>query len=280
MALGRGLDTLLGEVELSYDKVTKKYDTIFDLNLDEIHLNPKQPRKEFNETKLKELSNSIKTNGLLQPIVVIQDNEKYILVSGERRLRASKMANLPTIKAIILDTNISRLRELALIENIQREDLNIIELAICYNELIKEHNLTHEELAKNVSKSRTHITNTLRLLNLSDYVKEYIIDQKISAGHGKVLVGLDEKQQKIIVDSIINQNLSVRETELLIKSFKTRGITSTSKKTNLDLKPLDSIVKRFENDNLKVKISDKYIKIDITSQEDIEKFLGYFDAID
>jgi ParB family chromosome partitioning protein len=275
MALGRGLDSLLGEVELSYDEITKKYDSILEVDIDDIKPNPKQPRKEFDQDKLKELSNSIKNNGLLQPIVLLED-DGYILVSGERRLRASKMAGFKSIKAIVLDVDISKLRELAIIENIQREDLNIIDLALSYEELIKEYNLTHDDLAKKLSKSRTSITNSLRLLNLNDYVKGKILEQKISAGHAKILVSLDDEKQKLVTDSIIGQNLSVRETENLIRSMKTQKQEIVEPKKTFDFKPLDSVIKRFKNDNLNIKIDKNCIKIDISSQEDIERFLKYF----
>ena len=186
--LGKGLGTILSEIGQNYESQFKEviddeaYESISELDVELIDPNPYQPRKYFDEEKLQELAESIKQHGLLQPIVVIEHNERYILVAGERRLRAAKIAKLQTIKAIIAQVELDelRLRELALIENIQRENLNPIELALSYKELLEVHNLTHEELAKIVNKSRSQITNTLRLLNLSDYSKEALLQNKIT----------------------------------------------------------------------------------------------------
>ncbi len=211
--LGKGLGTILSEIGQNYESQFKEviddeaYESISELDVELIDPNPYQPRKYFDEEKLQELAESIKQHGLLQPIVVIEHNERYILVAGERRLRAAKIAKLQTIKAIIAQVELDelRLRELALIENIQRENLNPIELALSYKELLEVHNLTHEELAKIVNKSRSQITNTLRLLNLSDYSKEALLQNKITQGHAKILVNLPESKQQTIVDSIIAQ---------------------------------------------------------------------------
>ena len=232
MALGRGLGDILSEVEEAYEKDLSDIGGSFELEargarveellLESISPNPFQPRKHFDEQSLKELSQSIIEHGLLQPIVVIEKEEGYLLIAGERRLRASKLANLTHIKAIIADVKIDeiRLRELALIENIQRENLNAIELAHSYAELLEVHNITHDDLSLVVHKSRSQITNTIRLLNLSLYVQNFLIEGKISQGHAKVLVGLDEPTQKIIIDSVIGQKLSVRETENMVKRYK------------------------------------------------------------
>ena len=167
MALGRGLGELLGEVEIAYENSTSGVNQgIRKIDVSLVKPNPNQPRKIFDEEKLHELSESIKEHGLLQPIVVIENTDgTFTLIAGERRLRAHKLANLEQIKAIVVDEDELKLRELALIENIQRDDLNIIELAFCYAQLLNEHNITHEELSKKVFKSRTSITNTLRLYN-------------------------------------------------------------------------------------------------------------------
>lgn len=173
MALGRGLGELLGEVETAYENSTgSSRSGVKNIDVSSIKANPNQPRKIFDEEKLRELSESIKEHGLLQPVVVIQNDEGgYTLIAGERRLRAHKLANFDKIKAVIIDADELKLRELALIENIQRDDLNVIELAYCYAQLLNEHSITHEELSKKVSKSRTSITNTLRLLQLNSYVQ-------------------------------------------------------------------------------------------------------------
>lgn len=282
MALGRGLGELLGEVESAYvSNNTNDYNSkIVDLDLSLIQANPNQPRKIFDEEKLQELSSSILEHGLLQPITVIQnEDDSFTLVSGERRLRAHKLANLQNIKAIVLDIDTFKLRELALIENIQRDDLNIVELAYSYAQLINEHNLTHEELSKKVFKSRTSITNTLRLLQLSSYVQQFLANNKISAGHAKIMLGLNDNEQKMVCDSIIGQKLSVRETEKLVKDLKekTNPKVKTSKKLNtFDFEPLTNLVSKLQSSDLKVKAEKNYFKIEINSQEDIEKISSYF----
>ncbi len=222
LALGRGLGAILGEVEKAYENdLNDNSDLVVELDIHSIKPNPFQPRKHFDTTALEELASSIKEHGLLQPILVFADDEEgYSLIAGERRLRASKLAGFSTIKAIIVDIKTERLREVALIENIQREDLNPIDLAQSYKELIEDYGITHEELAKKISKSRTQITNTLRLLTLSLEVQEQLLEGKITQGHAKVLVGLAPEEQKVALDSIIGQRLSVRETESLIKNLK------------------------------------------------------------
>lgn len=288
-ALGRGLGELLGEVETAYEQNnhTPKENSnisnsIVEIDVSSIEPNPTQPRKVFDEQKLKELSKSIVKHGIIQPITVIKndDPDSYILIAGERRLRASKLAGLDTIKAIILTLEELQMREIALIENIQREDLNIIELAYSYAQLINEHNLTHEELAEKVAKSRTSITNTLRLLSLSVYTQQMLSSDKISAGHAKVMIGLDDEQQKIIVDTIIGQKLSVRETEKLVRDMKNPSIKkSNTTVPEFNLEPLDEIAEKFKSNDLKVKITSKYIKIDISSQDDIDLISKYFSTL-
>lgn len=220
-ALGRGLDALLGEVGEAYENESSAQNSVVEIPLESIEPNPYQPRKHFDDDTLKELAESIKKDGLIQPVIVVEDGlDGYILVAGERRFRASKLAKMESIKAIVLDITKEQMQQYALIENIQREDLNPIELAQSYEALIKLHGVTHEELASIIHKSRTHITNTLRLLNLSKKTQEALVQKKISAGHAKVLVGLEEKDQMTMVNSIIGQKLSVREVENIIKGMK------------------------------------------------------------
>lgn len=224
LAMGRGLGAILAETAEAYEQsMSDNSSLVLELDVDVIKPNPYQPRKTFDSQKLEELSESILEHGLLQPIVVYDNGDgDYILIAGERRLRASKLAGLSNIKAIVAEIDFKHMRELALIENIQREELNAIELALSYQELLQEHNITHEELSKRISKSRTQITNTLRLLQLSDEIKQMLIDDKISQGHAKMLVTLEEKEQKLVADSIIGQKLNVRDTESLIKQMKNR----------------------------------------------------------
>ncbi|EAI5638764.1 ParB/RepB/Spo0J family partition protein [Campylobacter coli] len=222
----RGLSTLMGDVgevysrELGLDK-----NQVSLVEISKITPNPFQPRKTFDEAALNELANSIKEHGLIQPIIVLKKNDSFILVAGERRLRATQILGKENILAFVSDSDESKLRELALIENIQRENLNPIELANSYKDLIEVYNITQENLAELIHKSRTQITNTLRLLNLDPKTQDLIASSKISQGHAKVLVGLDKEDEKVLVDSILGQKLSVRDTERLVQKVKNKENT-------------------------------------------------------
>ncbi|EAL4995334.1 chromosome partitioning protein ParB [Campylobacter coli] len=222
----RGLSTLMGDVgevysrELGLDK-----NQVSLIEISKITPNPFQPRKTFDEIALNELANSIKEHGLIQPIIVLKKNDSFILVAGERRLRATQILGKENILAFVSDSDESKLRELALIENIQRENLNPIELANSYKDLIEVYNITQENLAELIHKSRTQITNTLRLLNLDSKTQDLIASGKISQGHAKVLVGLDKEDEKVLVDSILGQKLSVRDTERLVQKVKNKENT-------------------------------------------------------
>lgn len=220
--MGRGLGAILSETAEAYEQnLSDNSSLVLELDIDIIKPNPYQPRKTFKQESLQELADSIKEHGLLQPVVVYDSGDgDYVLIAGERRLRASKLAKLSNIKAIVADIDMKKMRELAIIENIQREELNPIELAISYKELLDEYNITHEELSNRINKSRTQITNTLRLLNLSQDIQDMLIEDKITQGHAKMLVTLSNKEQKLVADSIIGQKLSVRDTEQLIKNIK------------------------------------------------------------
>ena len=270
-SLGRGLGDILGEVAQAYEKEVPQSE-IVEIPIESIRKNPYQPRREFDPKSLQELAESIKEHGLLQPIVVIEDIDGFMLIAGERRLRACKLAGIEKIKAVVADIDKSRFREYALIENIQRENLKPLELAHSYKELLEEHGITHEELARIVKKSRAHITNTLRLLSLSDYTKEALQKQKISAGHAKILVGLDEEQQRVIVDSIVGQKLSVRETEKLVQK-KSVTKSDSDKKSKFDLA---KVLKKLREQGFDAKISSQSVTIRFGSQEDIDKFLQIF----
>jgi len=287
MALGRGLGEILSEVEEAYEKDLSDIDSfelesqgarVAELDLDSITPNPFQPRKHFDEVALKELSQSIKEHGLLQPIVVIEKEDGYLLIAGERRLRAHKLAKINSIKAIIVDAGIDdiKLRELALLENIQRENLNAIELANSYAELIEVHNITHDDLSSVVHKSRSQITNTMRLLSLSKYVQEQLVLGKVSQGHAKVLVGLDEKKQKVVINSIMGQKLSVRETENMVKGYKV-GISVKSIKSKQV-----GLLEKYKNKfqlllPFRYKIKSKSIEISFQNEKEIELFLELFE---
>ncbi len=271
--LGRGLGAILSEVTEAYEKeIDIDENKILELDIDTIRVNPYQPRKTFDEKSLKELAESIKKHGLLQPIVVIEDIDGYMLIAGERRLRASKIAGLEKIKAIIVDIEEDKYRELALIENIQREDLDPIDLALSYKALIEDYGITHEELSNIVHKSRTHITNTLRLLSLSKYAQKALKEKRISTGHAKVLVNLDEEKQKILVDSIIGQKLSVREIENIVRKEKKRE-NKTEKIDGLDLSEVSKVMKK---SGFSYKIKDNKLTIIFENSDQISYFLQSF----
>ncbi|SMC09944.1 ParB/RepB/Spo0J family partition protein [Nitratiruptor tergarcus] len=272
-SLGRGLGAILGEVAEAYEKEVPQSEVV-EIAIDEIRKNPYQPRRKFDEDSLQELASSIREHGLLQPIVVIEDLDGYMLIAGERRLRACKLAGFEKIKAVVAKIDKNRYREFALIENIQRENLHPLELAYAYKELLEEYGITHEELADIVKKSRVHITNTLRLLSLGTYAKEALEKGKISAGHAKILVGLDEKDQKILVDSIIGQKLSVRETEKLAQKKK----KNVTKSDNVKISELDfqDLKKHLRKSGFRVKTSKNRVVLEFVSQEDVDKFMQYF----
>jgi ParB family chromosome partitioning protein len=274
--LGRGLDALLGEMDEAYENEGSQRDVVLDIPLKDIRPNPFQPRKSFDETALAELADSIKNDGLLQPVVVTEDIDGYILIAGERRFRASKLAKLKEIRAIVLNSDEQKMRQFALIENIQREELNSVELAEAYNELLKLHKITHDELASMIHKSRAHITNTLRLLQLSSKTQKALIEKKISAGHAKVLVGLDEKEQQLMVNSIIGQKLSVRDVESMIKSMRTTQLSSTQKEEKRSaVLDFSEIKERIDSFGIKITNSKNRIVLEFATQEEIEEFLSH-----
>ncbi|HEG5701692.1 TPA: ParB/RepB/Spo0J family partition protein [Campylobacter jejuni] len=241
----RGLSSLISDMDTVYSKelgFDKNQSTM--IEIDQISPNPFQPRKNFDQEALDELANSIKEFGLIQPIIVFKKNNKFILIAGERRLRAVKALGKKEILAFIADIDENKLRELALIENIQRENLNPIELANSYKDLMQVHKITQENLAELIHKSRTQITNTLRLLNLDIRTQELIASGKISQGHAKVLVGLDQKDEKMLVDSIIGQKLNVRDTEKIVKKIKNNE-SLPSQEFEDEIKKLKQILNRF-----------------------------------
>ena len=277
-ALGRGLGELLGEIEEAYDNEISPSKSVLEIPLNNIKVNPFQPRKHFDEKALAELSESIKRHGLLQPIVVVEQMDEYVLIAGERRLRASKMAKTKTIKAVVVSASEEEMRELALIENIQREELNAIELAKSYEELINIHEITQDELSSIIHKSRSQITNTLRLLQLSPKAQKAIIEKQISAGHAKVMVNLTSKDQNVLVDSIIGQKLSVREVEKMVKHMKGSSVSSSSsdkkeKKDPLNMKKLTSAL---DDELINYEIKDNKVTFSFSNEEEIATFTKFF----
>jgi ParB family chromosome partitioning protein len=285
MALGRGLSAILDEVGQAYEHEMQSGHRDFvgeirEVPVELISPNPYQPRKNFDKDALLELSESIKKHGLLQPIVVIEKGDNYLLVAGERRLKAHQLAGLEKIKVIIADVDIDevKLRELALIENIQREDLNAIELAHSYDELIKVYDITHDKLANIVSKSRSQITNTIRLLSLCDYVQKKLIDGEISQGHAKILVGFSNGEQKILVDTIIGQKLSVREAEAIAKNKKQKQMGNENSINRQKKESKDFIIQHKDILSKKLpfpfKVKEEKLEIKFKNEEEFKKFLS------
>ena len=217
-ALGRGLEELFFNEPIAYDKVEEKIITetpseeIVNVKISELRSNPYQPRKVFDEAALQELASSIKEHGVFQPIIVKKSIKGYEIIAGERRVKASQIAGLEEIPAIIREFNDTEMMEIALLENLQRENLNAIEESMAYKKLLETLGLTQEELAKRLGKSRSHITNMLGLLNLPEEIQTQISDKKISMGHARVLSKLDNKeQQQELAEKVISEGLSVRK---------------------------------------------------------------------
>ena len=226
--LGRGLSALIPDISTEIDKKD-----IITIDLKNIYPNQDQPRRVFDEEKIKILSESIKNYGVLQPIVLKPDDKgKYMIIAGERRYRASKLARKSDIPAVIKDIPMKDIMEIALIENLQREELNPIEEALAYRSLIKNYEVTQEEISEAVGKSRPHITNTLRLLNLQQKIMDMIDQGQITAGHGKALLRVnDENLQLELANKVIAEELSVRATEALAKKICEDNIKEVPKKS-------------------------------------------------
>jgi ParB family chromosome partitioning protein len=239
-ALGRGLSALLNDpsndIKSVQDKnADKVIGNIVELDITAIEVNPFQPRTTFNEEALRELASSIKELGVIQPITVRKlDFNKYQLVSGERRFRASKLIGLTTIPSYIRIANDQESLEMALVENIQRQDLDPIEIALSYQRLIDEINLTQEQMSERVGKKRSTIANYLRLLKLDPIIQTGIRDGFISMGHGRAIINIDDQSEQLdIYEKILTNKLSVRDTEELVRNFK--GITETAKPAKEEL---------------------------------------------
>lgn len=242
--LGRGLGALIQDNNL------KENDKLINtINLNLIKPNKKQPREYFDEKKISQLAESIKEHGIIQPLVLKKDGEVYTIIAGERRWRAAKSIGLSEVPAVIVDATEKDLLEISLIENIQREDLNPIEEAKAYKRLLDDFNLTQEELAKRVGKSRVAITNCMRLLNLDERVQDYLIDEVISEGHGRALLAVENKNlQYKLAQAIIDEDLSVRDTEKLIKNYYKKNQKDDEKKEkNCNDQYVSDIESRLEN---------------------------------
>ena len=276
--LGRGLSNLIPTDDTTEDvspKASKQTK-----NINRIEPNKNQPRKEFNEDALQELADSIKQFGVIEPLVVVKRKGYYELIAGERRWRAARLAGLKEVPVVIKDYDDQQIVEIALIENIQREDLNPIEEAHAYERLIQEFNLTQDEVAERVSKSRTTVTNALRLLKLTEKVQQMLIDDMLSTGHVRALITITEPQlQYETAMYIFDKKLSVRETESYVKKLlNKKPKEKTSEKEDPELSFLYKAIENRLKESLGTKTTIKAktkdsgkIEIEYYSQEDLER---------
>ncbi|MGH4121434.1 MAG: ParB/RepB/Spo0J family partition protein [Clostridium sp.] len=276
--LGKGLGALIPEEEIIEDG-----STVLKISMNLIKANKDQPRKSFDPEKISELAQSIKEHGVIQPIILNREDDTYTVIAGERRFRAAKSIGLVEIPAIIMNIENREVLEISLIENIQREDLNPIEEALAYKRLLVDFSLTQEEISKKVCKSRTAITNCMRLLNLDERVQDYIIDGVISEGHGRAILGLADKEiQYGIAQMVIDDSLSVRETERLVKNYENENEKKEKVVRNENNIYYKDIMNKLENRfGTKVFINSKNknkgkIEIEYYSEEDFERILEVF----
>lgn len=281
--LGKGLDTLISAeaVKPMMKEETGQAETL--VKITKVEPNRGQPRKTFDEDTLQELADSIKQFGLLQPILVQDRKDYFEIIAGERRWRAAKLAGLKEVPVIIKNYTEQEIMEISLIENIQREDLNPIEEAVAYKRLLEEFHLKQDELAERVSKSRTTITNSMRLLRLCEYVQQMIIDGKLTTGHARALISIEnEEQQKQLAERIFDEKLSVREVEKIVKGI----LNPVEKKPQKEELPqsiqyiYEDIEKKLEEKlSRKVEISAKgkggsgKIEIEFYSNDDLDRLI-------
>ena len=277
-ALGRGLEQLFNDEGLNFDTIensiieeAKTNDQIVEIDLSELRANPYQPRKNFDEEALNELASSIKEHGVFQPIIVKKSIKGYEIIAGERRFRASKLAGMQTIPAIVKDFSDEEMMQIALLENLQRENLTSIEEAKAYKSIIESMNITQDELAKKVGKSRSHVTNILGLLKLPASVQDMVLYNKLSMGHARVLSKLDDP--KIVEDlaqRVITEDLSVRKLESSVYDNEEKEV-KTKKNTNNEYKYMENFLKEKLGTN--VKINNNKISIKFSNVQDLNRIL-------
>lgn len=277
-ALGRGLEQLFNDEGLNFDTIensiieeAKTNNQIVEIDLSELRANPYQPRKNFDEEALNELASSIKEHGVFQPIIVKKSIKGYEIIAGERRFRASKLAGMQTIPAIVKDFSDEEMMQIALLENLQRENLTSIEEAKAYKSIIESMNITQDELAKKVGKSRSHITNILGLLKLPASVQDMVLYNKLSMGHARVLSKLDDP--KIVEDlaqRVITEDLSVRKLESIVYDNEEKEV-KTKKNTNNEYKYMENFLKEKLGTN--VKINNNKISIKFSNVQDLNRIL-------
>lgn len=282
--LGKGIDSLIPTDSKLKNEDKSESKSVSMLRISDIEPNKSQPRKMFNEDRLNELAESIKQHGIVEPLIVVKKDDYYEIVAGERRFRAAMIAGLTEVPVVIKDYSTEQIVEIALIENIQREDLNPIEEAKAYKQLIDEFSLKQDEVADKVSKSRTAITNALRLLKLDERVQNMVIEECISSGHARTLLAIENKEEQYdIACMVFDQKLSVRETEKLIKKLikKLNNKETPKKKIELDNKDIyaDFEEKLKQSMGTKVSINRKSntkgkIEIEYYSETELERIIG------
>lgn len=277
-ALGKGLSEIFGGdvtnmlEDIQNGKAEVHEDSRFEVEVKDVKPNPYQPRKTFDEEKIQELAESIKTHGIFTPILVKKAVKGYELIAGERRLRASKMAGLKKIPAILMEFDDRQMMEIALLENIQREDLNAIEEALGYDRLIKNLGYTQEELAKRIGKSREHVANMLRLLKLPPVVANHVVNGELSMGHVRALLGLkDASLMEEVAQKAIQLHLSVRAVETMVKNINDPQPEQQKKERDCHLDRVqERLQSRFQT---KVKVDDKQITIKYEGNDDLNRLL-------
>lgn len=283
--LGKGLAAIFGEEvddvleNIQQGNLDEHVADRFEVVVDEVKPNPYQPRKKFDDEKIQELSESIKQHGVFTPIIVKKAVRGYELVTGERRLRASKLAGLETIPAILMELDDQQMMEIALLENIQREDLNAIEEAQGYEKLIKKLGYTQEELAKRIGKSREHVANMLRLLKLPKKVQNYVVDGELSMGHVRALLGLkDTSLMDDVAHKAISSHMSVRAVEALVKELNEPKEKPQPKPKDIHLGQVEArLQSKFQT---KVKVDEKQIVIKYEGNDDLNRLLELLGGIE
>ncbi len=286
--LGKGLDSLIADKKPATSSKTKKEEVKADgapiqVSINKVEPNKEQPRKKFDEDALAELADSISKFGVLQPLLVQDKGEYYEIIAGERRWRAAKLAKLKEVPVIIKNYTEQERAEISLIENLQREDLNPIEEAVAYKRLLEEFNLKQEEVAERVSKSRTAVTNSMRLLKLDDRVQQMLIEGQISSGHARALLGVDNKEgQFMLAQNVVNKKLSVRDIEKLVKQDPP-AVKEDKKPDPLDVIYQDMAEKLKAILGTKVSVNNKNgkgkIEIEYYSPEEFDRIVGLFQTI-
>ena len=269
-ALGRGLGSLIQEAQT--EAAASNNDATNMVSISDIHPNPNQPRTHFNETELEELSESIRAHGVLQPLLVRKDDSGYEIIAGERRYQASKIAGLEEVPVVIKDVDDQEMLQLALIENLQRSDLNPIEEAKGYRQLIKASGMTQEALSKAVSKSRSTITNSLRLLDLPQRVQDLLFEGKLTAGHARAILAVPFEEQRIkLAEKVVAEGLSVRATENLAPLFSVGETPKPPRPvTPQSFKKAARVLRQVFNTNVKVKATRGKNKIEIEFKDEEE----------